>query len=187
MEIVRIITDPKPTLYAIRFPERESNEFDRNFDLWNDPEYIRVFFKDHSGDLRSYNHFHNTSYSIEHAIRKTLRDAQNLENKLLDIAESENEYEELKKLFVPLNDFETDFYPLQESKGKLKYRSWMRIYAIRIDSDLFVITGGAIKLTKKMKEREHTRMEVTKMDKAVSFLRSEGLINEDEFKRLELG
>jgi len=187
MEIVRIIVDPKPTLYAIRFPENKSNELDRNFDLWNDQEYVRNFFEKNSGDLRGYNHFHNTNYSIEDAVRKTLRDAQNLENRLLDIAESGNEDDVLQTFFRQLNDMETDLYPLQKSKGKLKYRSWLRIYAIRIDRDLYVLTGGAIKLTKKMQEREHTQTEIDKMRQVVNYLRSENLINEDEFKRLELG
>lgn len=187
LEIVRIIVDPKPTLYAIRFSDSESNELDRNFDLWNDPEYLRNFFEQHSGDLRSYNHFHRKEYSIEDAVRKTLRDAENLENRLLDIAESDDGYEVLQTFFRQLNDMETDSYPLQKTKGKLKYQSWLRIYAIRIDSDLYVMTGGAIKLTKKMQEREHTQAEINKMKQVVNFLRSQNLINEDEFKRLELG
>jgi len=187
MKIVRIIVDPKPTLYAIRFSDSEGNELDRNFDLWNDQEYLRNFFKEHAGDLRSYNRFHHKEYSIEDAVRKTLRDAGNLENKLLDIAEADGQYGLLQTLFRQLNDMETDSYPLQKTKGKLKYQSWLRIYAIRIDSDLYVMTGGAIKLTKKMREREHTQVEITKMEKTVNFLRSENLINEDEFKRLKLG
>lgn len=49
---------------------------------------------------------------------------------------------------------ETALYPLQKSKGKLIYQSWLILYAIRIEKDLYVLTGGAIKLTKKMQGRE---------------------------------
>jgi|SRR5699024_790223 len=189
MKIVRIIVDPKPTLYAIRFSDSENNEFDRNFGLWSDPEYLRNFFEEHSGDLRSYNHFPRKEYSIGDAVRKTFRDAENLENRLLDIAEAEDEdeYKVLQTLFRPLNDMETGLYPLQKSKGKLKYHSWLRIYALRVDSDLYVMTGGTIKLTKKMQERSHTQKEIDKMKRVIPFLRKHNLINEAEFKRLELG
>jgi hypothetical protein len=186
MEIVRIIADPKPTLYAIRYENHEYNELDRYFDLWNDQEYIRDFFKKHSGDLRSYNRFHHKEYGIEDAVRKTLRDAENIESRLWEIAEATVEYEVLQTFFRQLNDMETDLYPLQKSKGKLRYQSWLRIYAIRIDKDLYVVTGGTIKLTKTMQEREHTEIEINKMRRVVDYLRSENLINEDEFKRLEL-
>ena len=81
---------------------------------------------------------------------------------------------------------ETNLYPLQKSKGKLNYNSWLRLYAIRIDKHLYVISGGAIKLTKKMEQRDHTKAELDKMEEAIRFLRSKELINEDEFKRLEL-
>ncbi len=189
MQIVRIIVDPTPTLYAIQYNENEENELDRIFDLWNDPEFLTNFFMENRGDLRQYNLYHHTNYSVEDAVRKTLNDAENLEDLLLDKAElgNEDELEALQTLFRQLDDMETKLYPLQKSKGKLHYNSWLRLYAIRIDKHLYVLTGGAIKLTKKMEERDHTKAELDKMDKVINFLRSKGLVNEDEFKRLELG
>lgn len=188
MEIVRIIVQEKPTLYSVKFSGAETNEFDRCFDLWNDPEYLRNFFKDHSGDLRRYNRFHNKEYGINEAVRKTIKDAENLENRVLDVAlnDSEEEGEVLQTLFRPLNDMETGSYPLQKEKGKLQYESWLRMYAVRIDVDLYVMSGGAIKLTYKMQERDHTSRELRKLDEVVNYLRSRNLINEEAFERLEL-
>jgi len=153
MKIVRIIVDPTPTLYAVEFPEQSTNELDRNFDLWDDTEYLTDFFQENRGDLRNYNLYHQKHYTVEDAVKKTLEDAANLENMLLDIAESGNEddLEVLQTLFRQLDDMETRLYPLQKSKGKLNYSSWLRLYAIRIDKHLYVLTGGAIKLTKKWK------------------------------------
>lgn len=189
MKIVRIIVEPKPTLYAIQFNENEENELDRNFDLWNDPEYLTEFFRENGNDLRQYNLYHHKHYSVEDAVRKTLDDAENLENLLLDTAEkgNEDEYEVLQTMFRQLDDMETKLHPMQKSKGKLNYLSWLRIYAIRIDKHLYVITGGAIKLTRKMDDRKHTEAELKKMEQVVEFLRNKNLINEDEFKRFELG
>ncbi|MBQ2060662.1 MAG: hypothetical protein II491_05260, partial [Prevotella sp.] len=61
------------------------------------------------------------------------------------------------------------------------HSSWLRIYAIKLASGVFVITGGAIKLTLRMDEREHTRQELRKMDMVRRFLLSENIIDEDGF------
>lgn len=43
------------------------------------------------------------------------------------------------------------------------------------------ITGGAIKLTATMQEREHTRQELAKIEKVRRFLLEENVIDEDAF------
>lgn len=46
---------------------------------------------------------------------------------------------------------------------------------------MYIITGGAIKLTATMQEREHTRMELVKMDRVRRFLLEENIIDDDGF------
>ena len=46
---------------------------------------------------------------------------------------------------------------------------------------MYVITGGAIKLTLKMEEREHTRQELVKLEQVREFLLSENIIDDDSF------
>lgn len=54
---------------------------------------------------------------------------------------------------------------LERDKGKgLVKNNWLRLYAIRIDKNFFVVSGGAIKLTKKMGDRNHTQLELDKLD-----------------------
>ena len=57
---------------------------------------------------------------------------------------------------------------LGKEKARLKDRnrhaSWLRIYAIKLEPGIYVITGGAIKLTRTMQEREHTLLELDKME-----------------------
>ncbi|MEA3496047.1 MAG: hypothetical protein U9R42_08430 [Bacteroidota bacterium] len=55
----------------------------------------------------------------------------------------------------------------------------MRIYAIRIEENVFIITGGAIKLTKTMNEREHLKNELKKLENVKQFLILEGIIDND--------
>ena len=58
---------------------------------------------------------------------------------------------------------------LGKEKARLRntprHASWLRIYAIKLEPGIYVITGGAIKLTRTMQEREHTLVELARMEK----------------------
>ena len=74
---------------------------------------------------------------------------------------------------------------LQKEKARLKrkygHSSWLRLYAIKLIQGNYIITGGAIKLTATMQEREHTRQELVKIDKVRRYLLEEGIIDDEGF------
>ena len=57
----------------------------------------------------------------------------------------------------------------------------MRIYAIKLAAGIYIITGGAIKLTASMQEREHTLLELQKMEKVRRFLLEENIVDDESF------
>lgn len=75
---------------------------------------------------------------------------------------------------------------LGKEKARLKdtsrHSSWLRIYAIRLELGIYVITGGAIKLTRTMQEREHTLVELARMEKVRRFLLDNEISDMDSFK-----
>jgi hypothetical protein len=46
---------------------------------------------------------------------------------------------------------------------------------------IYVITGGAIKLTRTMQEREHTLRELGKMEKVCAHLLTNNIVDKDSF------
>lgn len=66
-------------------------------------------------------------------------------------------------------------------KRKERHSSWLRIYAIRLSEGVYVITGGAIKLTFTMEERTHTKLELHKLERVRRFLLEEKIIDNDSF------
>jgi len=68
----------------------------------------------------------------------------------------------------------------------LTNKSWLRLYAIRIDANVFVISGGAIKLTPNMNERDHLLKELSKLEITKSFLKEMDLVYDYNFDFLEL-
>ena len=193
--IVEIIKD---SLYAIRYDdvqdEFENNEFDDNssndifsriFNNWNDVEYLEAFFNEHKEDLQR--EFFNY-ISIEEAIYQTIEEANELEDLILQIAESgkTDRGQTLQTLFKPLHKKDEDKFPVPgHQKSKLygtKHRSWLRIYAIRIEENVFIVTGGAIKLTRTMNEREHLENELKNLEDVKQFLIENGIVDKDSIE-----
>lgn len=52
-----------------------------------------------------------------------------------------------------------------------------RLYAIEIDFDCFIITGGAIKIVEKMKQAPNTKLELLKLNTVLLELEKAGITN----------
>ncbi len=173
MEIIDTFKIVEDCLYAVQYDTEDVNEFRRIFDLWRDAEYLEDFFETHKSDLRS--GFWRT-VSVVDAILQTRNEANKLEKELIEIAEDgkEDQYNTLSALFKPLHDHPTRLETFEKNKvtGEEK-PSWLRIYAIRIEANLFLITGGAIKLTKTMNDRDHLLKELEKLDLVQKCLQDE--------------
>lgn len=138
-----------------------------------DPLFLRSFFSENRKDLITC--FHNME--LEDAIYDTLADAASLISLILN-GTSDNE---LNKLFRPLENSRIHEMLLSREKAKGKrisgHPSWLRLYALKLDDDIYLITGGAIKLTRKMSERPHTVNELRKMETVRNYLLENGIID----------
>ena len=164
-------------LWAVRYDGDKDNILALTFDRWYDLDWLKEFFIVNKGDLSSY--FRITD--LNQAIYDTLSDANQLECLILDSVESE----EMEKLFKPLDNLRASEVLLGKEKAKGKrcnrHDSWLRLYAIRFQKNVYLITGGAIKLTRTMQEREHTLTELNKLEQVRNFLISEGAFDIDGF------
>lgn len=161
------------SLYAIKFEGYELDEFHRLFQLWNDRIELETFFESHIENLQN---DYWQEISVEEAVQSTIKQAQLLEQKLIEIAETgkSDRYETLSTLFKPLHDSTTRIESFEKNKAKSNlYENWLRIYAIRIDANLFVVSGGAIKLTRTMNEVDYLLEELEKMEIVKAFLTDE--------------
>jgi hypothetical protein len=91
----------------------------------------------------------------------------------------------LDSIFEPLRLEEPIELTRSKAKG-YKPKSWLRIYAIKLQSNVYVVTGGAIKLTRSMQESEHTKIELRKFDRCRVFLREQGITDIDGLSELLL-
>lgn len=166
MKIVCIFAD---RLFSFQYEGEVDNEYDRLLDLWNDKEYLYGFFKENIRNIPS-------GKSIIEMVLEISNDAEFIDDTLKEMAE--NPDKTLSYFFRPLHNQEYGLHVLSLQKGR---RNYLRLYAIKIDNDTFVITGGAIKLTRTMQESYHTLKELDKLKKAKDFLRDNGVFDDDSF------
>lgn len=163
------------TLWAVRYDGSKDNALQLLFEQWSDPEWLVDFFLSNMADLESY--FKITD--INQAIYDTIDDNARIQCLILDISPNTN----LDFLFRPLENSRTNEMLLGKEKARIKERtchaSWLRIYAIKLEPGCYIITGGAIKLTRTMQEREHTLKELNKMEQVRNFLISNQAIDVD--------
>lgn len=164
-------------LWAVRFDGNADNEFIRTIDQWDDVQWLRAFFIDNVNDLIAY--FKISDINI--AISDTIDDSDRLQRIILDISPEAD----LSWIFRPLDNNQASDIMLQKEKARLKnklgHSSWLRLYAIKLTSGVYIITGGAIKLTATMQEREHTRKELAKLERVRNFLLQENVMDDTGF------
>lgn len=168
VDLMKIVNIFAHRLFSFQYDENE-NEYRKLLRLWDDIEYLYNFLKANENDWP-------LGYDIQSLATKIMDDAEFIDDTLLDIIESPDK--KLEHFFKTLDNNEYQFKLLSLQKGR---KSYLRLYAIRIDEDTFVITGGAIKFHHLMEDREHTRIELQKLNKAKDYLKNKQIFDEESF------
>lgn len=137
-------------------------EFRKLKELWADTMYLSDFYRENIS-------YFNTDYwgyiTEEEFIREVIY------NSNLIFCELEKIFRKgtLSSRLEPLDLEESSRrskqkpYKVKSKFGKISGKFAFRIYGIRLD-DVFVVTGGAIKIVQKMRDARNTRIELAKMN-----------------------
>lgn len=179
MEITNIYP---PYIYSVQYGDKDDNEFDRLFNLWNDVSYVVQFIEENKEFLKA--DVWQFTPEPEDAASQVLTEAQALET-LFDTL-----YNNTKKDKKP--DFDSHFHYLE---GKYKYElewppmklygtvrpSLLRLYAIKMKQNVYLITGGGIKLADTIQNSPGLKEHVLKnIDKVRAFLKENGIMDNDD-------
>ena len=173
MTFDKILDDGR--LWAVHYDGEDNNCFDELFSQWYDMQWLKEFFKENLSDLKSY--FHITD--VYEAVMDTIEDASKLECLMLDITPDAN----LNTLFRHLESYRFSEMSLGKEKargdGSFRHPSWLRIYAIKIENGIYVVTGGAIKLTATMSERKHTLEQLARLERVRNHFIDNGIFDKE--------
>lgn len=181
MEIIAIFP---PYIYSIKYDDKEENEYDRLFDEWNDLTSILDFLMQHKEMLKA-------------SVWKKVSEPELAARQVLDEAEA------LELLFEELNrhttngkepDFDSHFHYLDgKYKFELEYEpmksygderpSLLRMYAIKMDRNTYLITDGGIKLGATIQESPGLKDHVIQnIDKVRTWLKENGIMDADDME-----
>ena len=180
MTIVPIFVEGTEGLHSMQYPKESDCEYYRLFEIWYDYEYLLNFCKQNKDLI--FNDFWAIN-RLEEFVEMIIEEAYKLEDMFIDfdnVGLARNS-SFLQSIFIPLDYREKTVPALQESKAKADVRKpKLRLYAIRVDKNTFILTGGCIKLTLKMDENAYTVRELEKLQIVKEFLQSHQLFNQDD-------
>lgn len=154
-------------LYSFHYDEYNENEYDRNLNLWSNTAYLFEFAKE------------NNIQDIVAFVDEIYDNLEELEDLINEIAESSGQF---KRLFITLEHSETN-KTISLRKGKINHNR-LRLYAIKLIDELFIITGGAIKISQRMQDHPSTAQELSKLSEARIYLDINDTHNKDAFFEL---
>ena len=172
----------KPYIYSIKYDGQEDNEFDRLFDAWNNMTGLVEFMQTNQKYLD--NPIWGESYTPEKAARKVRDEAVELDDLLFNLCKNADEGKQ--------PDFDSHFkfldgkYQVYEYVPMKSYGpgtpSFLRMYAIKLKSNLYVITGGGIKLADSIQKSPDLKNHVLQnIDKVRTWLIKNGIMDEQDF------
>ena len=166
---MKIITIFAKRLFAFQFEKERKNELSRLLDDWNDVGKLYQFILENKYDAPM-------GFSIQELVEQLIRNANEIDENLFAISNDPNR--DLGEFFKPLHNSEFRVLDLSKQKGR---RSFLRIYALRIDENCYVITGGAIKFHHLNKDRKHTKIEMEKLNLCRDYLKFHVVFDDASF------
>ena len=158
-----------------------NNEFTNTRAKWKDPYYLRSFYDDNRS-------FFQTPYWRGISKERFVTDVtasrphifRDFNNSCID-HEIYNHFEPLSKTDAKIrknNERGKKKHQLVKLKSKYGFKInkiAFRLYAIEVDVNCFIITGGAIKIVEEMEQAPNTSLELQKIDYIYDMLIAEGI------------
>lgn len=169
-------------LYSIQYDGEEENEFDRLLKQWRDLEYVTQFIEDNKDYLT--NPKWGKTFEIESAVRQVLDEADALED-LFDYLCDNVKYGKKPDLDDHFKFLEGEYKyeivnPPMKSYGTER-PSLLRFYAIKLDPNVYLITGGGIKLGDKIQNSPDLKDHVIQnIEKVKHWMKQNGILDSND-------
>lgn len=177
MEIEEIFP---PYIYSVRYAEYADNEFDRLLDMWNDTSEITCFLNDNIQLVTGA--FWRTT--PENMARQILDEAEELEDLFDEYranadANAKPDFDNLFRYLEGKYKYETKHFPMK-SYGPQR-PSLIRLYAIKMGPNCYLITGGGIKLADTIQNSPDLKDHVLQnIDRVRDYLKANGIMDGED-------
>ncbi|GEM66257.1 hypothetical protein SF1_42390 [Sphingobacterium faecium NBRC 15299] len=167
MEIKPIFAE---SLYSFKYDNSFDHEYSKKMDNWEDFEHIYEKASENDIDESLIDQFFDEIFFDREYINNVIEECS-ITNKLFEV-------------FTCLHNNTIKIKELEESKArfhieKRKKLSQLRLYALRVSNQKFIITGGAIKFTQKMQDHPDTLFELSRIENCRNHLIANDFNEED--------
>lgn len=183
LELISIFADH---IWSIKYSPKEKDVYTFLFNKWQDIVYVNDYF-DMNWDLVSKSDIWK-NYTKAELISIVRDEAEFMESYFIDLFYNvkKGNRPDFDKLFISLGSEDSQLYKLFKCKayGSPNKPAILRFYAIQVETNAYVITGGGIKLTKTMNECKHLNKELKHLNKVQKWLKNEGVDSKYDLKDL---
>lgn len=183
MEIVEIYKD---WLYSISFDEEDLNEYQRVFREWHDLDYLVNFFSENKDSVNT-DFWKNAGLdpdSPDKSAERVIDEADSLETYISQlVANCSNGIKpDFDEYFHFLGGKYKCLWSLEPVKSYgTDSPSLLRLYAIKIDANCYLIVYGGIKLGETIQNSPVLKDKVfNKIDSVLSFLKANGITDSED-------
>lgn len=149
-------------------------EYDRLYVIWSNAQYLHDYFTAQKKYLDG-DHYHGIP------VDKAGDMTQDYLDPFFDKLDEDNLDEVFKTLEKQPTDPEDNRFK-HKIKETASEKNWLRIYAIKLETNVYIITGGAIKLWGAMPEHTITRIELQKIIMVKDYLSENGIADIDSLE-----
>lgn len=169
MKLIAIVDG---SLYSVHWESANEHSLDEMATTLSDVEWLRRYFAKRKKRLSYFN------TSLMSAVKRTAKEAHILVDELREYADQNVAYD-LDDLFAPLHKDSFYRHPRYFTDYKVsgKDAPWVRVYAVKMDNNLYAITGYGVKLVPKIQGDVYLEMELDKLERATTCLKEEGLLD----------
>ena len=178
MEIVEIYED---WLYSIQFDEEDLNEYARVFKEWHDLDYLEKFFTDNASFINTpiWKNAGLDPDNPEASAQKVLDEAEELESYIEELVKNikSGTKPDFDEYFHFLDGKYKCVWTLEPMKSYGTCRpSLLRLYAIKLESNCYLIVYGGIKLGNTIQNSPILKDKVfNKIDHVLNYLKANGI------------
>lgn len=176
----------KGCLYSIKFDEADTDEYSRAISLWKNLDYLVDFFKANAKEMEQ-PFWREIGLSPD----KPLISAERVAHEAIDLAShiqnlaknvSDGEIPDFEDFFKPLGGKYSYVRELEPHKSYGTFKpSLLRLYAIKLDRNLYLIAFGGIKLGSTIQNSPGLKEQVfNRIDNVIAFLKANGIFDGDD-------
>ncbi len=176
----------KDCWYSIKFDEADTDEYSRVLALWKDLDYLVDFFKANAKEVDQ-PYWRKVGLNPDTPIAsadRVAREAVVLATHIRELAENskDNKFPDLEDFFHPLGGKYSFVRELEPHKSYGTFNpSLLRLYAIKLDKNVYLIVFGGIKLGSTIQNSPGLKEQVfNRIDNVITFLKANGIFEGED-------